>query len=82
MVNPNQEALENWAAANGVSSDFESLCQNVKAKEYILGELSRIGKEKKVRMLLFLCYALSSNFCLLPPGVHAVTLLVSSAQRF
>lgn len=49
MVNPNKEALESWAAANGITGDFESLCQNPKAKEYILGELSRIGKEKKVR---------------------------------
>ena len=82
MVNPNKEALESWAAANGISGDFESLCQNQKAKEYILGELSRIGKDKKVRIWLFSCLALSSNSCLLDPGAHAITLLVSAAQRF
>jgi len=82
VVNPNKEALESWAAANGISGDFESLCQNPKAKEYILGELSRIGKDKKVRIWLFSCFALSSNSCLLDPGAHAITLLVSAAQRF
>lgn len=82
VVNPNKEALESWAAANGITGDFESLCQNPKAKEYILGELSRIGKEKKVRTWLFSCFALSSNSCLPAPGVHVITLLVSSAQRF
>lgn len=56
MVNPNKEALESWAAANGISGDFESLCKNPKAKEYILGELSRIGKEKKVSNVIVLLF--------------------------
>ncbi|KAJ1284585.1 hypothetical protein BS78_03G216000 [Paspalum vaginatum] len=54
VVNPNKEALESWAAANGINGDFESLCQNSKAKEYILGELSRIGKEKKLKGFEFI----------------------------
>jgi long-chain acyl-CoA synthetase len=50
VINPNKDALESWAAANGIDGDFEALCQNPKAKEYILGELSKIGKEKKVSL--------------------------------
>ncbi|KAF8413319.1 hypothetical protein HHK36_001297 [Tetracentron sinense] len=48
VVNANQKALERWAEENGVTGDFNSLCENTKAKEYILGELSKIAKEKKV----------------------------------
>lgn len=48
IVNPNQQALEHWAEANGINGDFAALCANQKAKEYILGELAKIGKEKKV----------------------------------
>lgn len=51
VVNPNKEALESWAEGNGISGDFEALCENPKAKEYILGELSKTGKEKKVILL-------------------------------
>lgn len=67
MVNPNKEALESWAASNGISGDFESLCQNPTAKEYILGELSRIGKEKKVRnkIVVSFCFFKPNNSCLL-----------------
>ena len=82
VANPNKEALESWAAANGISGDFESLCQNPKAKEYILGELSRIGKEKKVRIWSFSCFSVSSNSCLLDPGTHALTLLVPQLKGF
>ncbi|XP_022721382.1 long chain acyl-CoA synthetase 4-like isoform X1 [Durio zibethinus] len=54
VVNPNKQALEGWAAENGVSGDFDSICQNPKAKEYILGELSKIGKEKKLKGFEFI----------------------------
>jgi long-chain acyl-CoA synthetase len=47
-VNPNKQALERWAEENGVTGDFNSLCENPRAKEYILGELAKISKEKKV----------------------------------
>lgn len=49
VANPNQDALEHWAAENGVSGDFTALCENPKAKEYIIGELTKIGKEKKLK---------------------------------
>ncbi|KAL9230950.1 hypothetical protein vseg_006233 [Gypsophila vaccaria] len=49
VANPNKGALERWAEANDIHEDFDSLCVNPKAKEYILGELSKIGKEKKLK---------------------------------
>jgi len=49
VVNPNQQALEHWAAEHGVPGDFTSLCGNPKAKAYLLGELTRIGKENKLK---------------------------------
>ncbi|XP_042442444.1 long chain acyl-CoA synthetase 4-like [Zingiber officinale] len=54
IVNPNMQALEHWAQTNGISGDFASLCQNQKAKEYILGELAKIGKEKKLKGFEFI----------------------------
>ncbi|XP_042504095.1 long chain acyl-CoA synthetase 4 [Macadamia integrifolia] len=49
VVNPNQQSLECWAEENGITGDFNSLCENPKAKEFILGELTKIGKEKKLK---------------------------------
>ncbi|KAL8244818.1 hypothetical protein R6Q59_011076 [Mikania micrantha] len=49
VVNPNKQAIEKWARSSDVSDDFELLCHNPKAKEYILGELTRIGRENKLK---------------------------------
>ncbi|KAJ6703457.1 LONG-CHAIN-FATTY-ACID--COA LIGASE [Salix viminalis] len=49
VANPNQQALEQWAQEHGISGDFKSLCENPNAKEYMLGELTKIGKEKKLK---------------------------------
>ncbi|KAK9050483.1 hypothetical protein SSX86_030547 [Deinandra increscens subsp. villosa] len=49
VVNPNKESLENWAAENGVPGDLCSICENPKANAYILGELTSIAKEKKLK---------------------------------
>ncbi|KMT11922.1 hypothetical protein BVRB_5g098860 [Beta vulgaris subsp. vulgaris] len=49
VANPNQGALERWAQANEIDGDFKTLCENPKAKDYILGELTKIGKEKKLK---------------------------------
>ena len=54
------QALERWAADNGVNGDFDSICQNPKAKEYILGELTKIGKEKKVCYSMVFWYFISN----------------------
>ncbi|KAL4568526.1 hypothetical protein LXL04_024140 [Taraxacum kok-saghyz] len=48
VVNPNKESLEQWAVENGVSGDFSTICENPKTNAYILGELLRIAKEKKL----------------------------------
>ncbi|KAL5541286.1 hypothetical protein UlMin_042508 [Ulmus minor] len=49
VANPSKPALERWAEENHISGDFHSLCQDPRAKEYILGELNKIGKEKKLK---------------------------------
>ncbi|XP_043716866.1 long chain acyl-CoA synthetase 4-like [Telopea speciosissima] len=54
VVNPNQQALERCAEANGITGDFISLCENPKIKEFIIGELTKIGKEKKLKGFEFI----------------------------
>ncbi|KAF5197637.1 Long chain acyl-coa synthetase [Thalictrum thalictroides] len=49
VVNPNELALKRWAEEHGITGDFAALCENPKAKEFILGELSKIAKEKKLK---------------------------------
>ncbi|KAF5774752.1 putative long-chain-fatty-acid--CoA ligase [Helianthus annuus] len=49
VVNPYKPAIEHYAGTHNISGDFDSLCENPKIKEYILGELNRIGKEKKLK---------------------------------
>ncbi|XP_034894608.1 long chain acyl-CoA synthetase 4 [Populus alba] len=49
VANPNQQALEHWAQEHGISGNFKSLCENPEAKKFILGELTKIGKEKKLK---------------------------------
>ncbi|GMJ15056.1 long-chain acyl-CoA synthetase 4 [Hibiscus trionum] len=54
VVNPNKQALERWAGDNGVSGDFESICKDPKAKGFILGELTKTGKEKQLKGFEFI----------------------------
>lgn len=54
VVNPSKPALEHWAEENGISVDFNSLCGDSRAKGYILDELSKIGKEKKLKGFEFI----------------------------
>lgn len=51
VANPNKQVLERWAESNGVTGDFASICEDKKAKEFIMGELTKTGKEKKVLKL-------------------------------
>lgn len=62
VVNPGKEALEQWAKENGITGDFNSVCENPAAREYILGELTKIAKEKKVCCLLSLTFVQGVNF--------------------
>ncbi|KAG2677053.1 hypothetical protein I3843_12G082900 [Carya illinoinensis] len=54
VVNPGKEALEQWAKENGITGDFNSVCENPAAREYILGELTKIAKEKKLKGFEFI----------------------------
>jgi long-chain acyl-CoA synthetase len=54
VVTPSKQALERWAEENGISMDFNSLCEDSRAKGYILEELSKIGKEKKLKGFEFI----------------------------
>ncbi|XP_059308961.1 long chain acyl-CoA synthetase 4-like [Lycium ferocissimum] len=54
VVNPNKQETEKWAKQNGLFGDFNSLCENSKVKEYIQGELTKAGKEKKLKGFEFI----------------------------
>ncbi|KAK9937645.1 hypothetical protein M0R45_014422 [Rubus argutus] len=51
LVNPNKQAIASWARQNDhVSGDhFNSLCENTKVKECLLGEMNKIAKETKLK---------------------------------
>lgn len=48
IVNPNKQAIEKWAEENHITADFDSVCEDSKTKTYVIGELVKIAKEKKV----------------------------------
>lgn len=54
VINPGKQAVEQCAEEAGISGDFEALCENTKVKEYFIGELSKIGKEKKLKGFEFI----------------------------
>ncbi|XP_063940595.1 long chain acyl-CoA synthetase 4 [Daucus carota subsp. sativus] len=49
VVNPKTQAIERWAKDTGLSGDINSLCENPKVKDYILEQLTKLGKEKKLK---------------------------------
>ncbi|KAK9667417.1 hypothetical protein RND81_14G254800 [Saponaria officinalis] len=50
VVVPERKALEDWAAANNEETgDFKKLCKSSKARNYLMEELNRTGKEHKLR---------------------------------
>ncbi|EOA33728.1 hypothetical protein CARUB_v10019918mg [Capsella rubella] len=49
VVCPSKIQIEHWAKEHNVSGDFESICQNQKTKEFILGEFNRVAKDKKLK---------------------------------
>ncbi|XP_058225634.1 long chain acyl-CoA synthetase 4-like isoform X1 [Rhododendron vialii] len=49
VVNPNEKFLVHWAEENGLTANFSTLCENPKAKAFILEELTKTGKEKKLK---------------------------------
>lgn len=48
VVVPEKGPLEDWAAANGLSGGFQSLCENQKAKEHVLEELDKTARAQQV----------------------------------
>ncbi|KAF8698195.1 hypothetical protein HU200_035714 [Digitaria exilis] len=54
VVNPNQLVLERWAEQNGITGSFAELCENSRAKDYVLAELTKIAKEKKLKGFEFI----------------------------
>ncbi|KAL5999018.1 hypothetical protein ACLOJK_009968 [Asimina triloba] len=54
VINPNEQALACWAQENKQSGDFAALCMNVRAKEYVLKELTNTAKAKKLKGFEFL----------------------------
>ncbi|KAE9451973.1 hypothetical protein C3L33_16135, partial [Rhododendron williamsianum] len=55
VINPNKAALERWAEENGIpTGDFNFLCQNLRAKAYVLGELAKVAREKKLKGFEFI----------------------------
>ncbi|PIA52441.1 hypothetical protein AQUCO_01000367v1 [Aquilegia coerulea] len=49
VVVPDRKAIEDWAAAHNETGDFQSLCENPKARKYILDELNSIGQKNRLR---------------------------------
>lgn len=63
-MNPNVQSLQQWAEANEVAGDFDTLCKDSRARKYVLEELTKIGKEKKVGLFSSLHrHNLSSRHC-------------------
>ncbi|KAK2996545.1 hypothetical protein RJ639_025717, partial [Escallonia herrerae] len=49
VVVPEGKVLEQWATDNCESGDFKSLCQNLKARKFILDELNSTGQKHHLR---------------------------------
>ncbi|XP_047149058.1 probable CoA ligase CCL6 [Vigna umbellata] len=49
VVVPERKAIEDWAVMHNVSDDFKSLCDNLKARKYILDELNSTGQKLQLR---------------------------------
>ncbi|VAI82564.1 unnamed protein product [Triticum turgidum subsp. durum] len=54
VINPNQQALENWAGQNGITGNLEEVCENTKTKEHFIAELAKAAKEKKLKGFEFI----------------------------
>ncbi|XP_049352212.1 probable CoA ligase CCL6 [Solanum verrucosum] len=49
VVVPERKALEDWASSNQETGDFSSLCNNTKARKYILDELNSTARKHQLR---------------------------------
>lgn len=48
VVVPERKAIEEWASNNQETGDFSSLCNNTKARKYILDELNSTARKHQV----------------------------------
>lgn len=62
VVNPNMGALQSWADENEITWDFDTICENPRAKAYILSELTNIAKEKEVILYPVSTYIQRSSY--------------------
>jgi long-subunit acyl-CoA synthetase (AMP-forming) len=60
VVVPERQGLEEWAAANNTAGGFSELCNDIKARGYILDELNKTGK--KFRVSLYSDISFATNF--------------------
>ncbi|KAK7274108.1 hypothetical protein RIF29_15182 [Crotalaria pallida] len=49
VVVPERKALEDWALEHNLTDDFKNLCDNLKARKYILDELNSTGLKHQLR---------------------------------
>ncbi|KAK7407748.1 hypothetical protein VNO78_09798 [Psophocarpus tetragonolobus] len=49
VVVPERKAIEDWAQEHNVTHDFKSLCDNLKARKFILDELNSTGQKHQLR---------------------------------
>ncbi|KAJ9704877.1 hypothetical protein PVL29_003091 [Vitis rotundifolia] len=49
VVVPDKKALEDWAENHNVTGDFKSLCENLKARKYVLDELNNTGQNHQLK---------------------------------
>ncbi|KAK9812539.1 hypothetical protein WJX73_007361 [Symbiochloris irregularis] len=49
VVVPEERDLKKWASANGVSGSFSEICKDKKARQYVLEDLNKAGKNARVK---------------------------------
>ncbi|XP_073062148.1 long chain acyl-CoA synthetase 4-like [Primulina eburnea] len=54
VVNPNLESLKQWAQVNDVTADVNTMCDDPRARNHVLGELTSIGEKEKLKGFEFI----------------------------
>jgi len=62
VVVPDRKALEDWAVEHNFNGDYKSLCENLKARQYILDELKSTGQKLQVCIYDFDFLSYAANF--------------------
>ena len=56
VVVPNEEALRKWASANGLKGTFADLCNDKNVQDFLLGDLTSVGRQQKVHAVALFCF--------------------------